>query len=395
MINFIILTYYFSIKVRVKNFTNLSLEYKNMKRLFHNILYNIIFSNRNTTKFKAKKINSRQFPYEIEIIAENLSVPWAIDISNEGNIYFTERSGTIRIIENGKLNPQPLTTFSAPFINEGEGGLMGIALDPNFSQNHYIYVIHSYLEGNQIYNRVIRLIENNNRSFIDRTLLDKIPGGQIHNGGRLKIGPDQKLYITTGDAGNSALSQDPTSTAGKILRLELDGSIPKDNPIINSPIYSLGHRNPQGLTWNSKNVLYESEHGQLAHDEINIIQPGANYGWPLVQGNEESTEVTIQKPLIHSGEDTWAPSGIAFINQGPWQGKLLVANLRGQQLLSIFLNETGTVVTNIESWFKNEYGRFREVVFSKDGSIYLTTNNRDGRGNPDITDDKIIRLIPK
>lgn len=395
MINFIILTYYFSIKVRVKNFTNLSLEYKNMKRLFHNILYNIIFSNRNTTKFKAKKINSRQFPYEIEIIAENLSVPWAIDISNEGNIYFTERSGTIRIIENGKLNPQPLTTFSAPFINEGEGGLMGIALDPNFSQNHYIYVIHSYLEGNQIYNRVIRLIENNNRAFIDRTLLDKIPGGQIHNGGRLKIGPDQKLYITTGDAGNSALSQDPTSTAGKILRLELDGSIPKDNPIINSPIYSLGHRNPQGLTWNSKNVLYESEHGQLAHDEINIIQPGANYGWPLVQGNEESTEVTIQKPLIHSGEDTWAPSGIAFINQGPWQGKLLVANLRGQQLLSIFLNETGTVVTNIESWFKNEYGRLREVVFSKDGSIYLTTNNRDGRGNPDITDDKIIRLIPK
>lgn len=366
-----------------------------MKRLFHNILYNIIFSNRNTTKFKAKKINSRQFPYEIEIIAENLSVPWAIDISNEGNIYFTERSGTIRIIENGKLNPQPLTTFSAPFINEGEGGLMGIALDPNFSQNHYIYVIHSYLEGNQIYNRVIRLIENNNRAFIDRTLLDKIPGGQIHNGGRLKIGPDQKLYITTGDAGNSALSQDPTSTAGKILRLELDGSIPKDNPIINSPIYSLGHRNPQGLTWNSKNVLYESEHGQLAHDEINIIQPGANYGWPLVQGNEESTEVTIQKPLIHSGEDTWAPSGIAFINQGAWQGKLLVANLRGQQLLSIFLNETGTVVTNIESWFKNEYGRLREVVFSKDGSIYLTTNNRDGRGNPDITDDKIIRLIPK
>lgn len=366
-----------------------------MKRLFHSILYNMIFSNRNTNKIKAKKINSRQFPYEIEVIAENLSVPWAIDISNEGNIYFTERSGTIRIIENGKLNPQPLTTFSAPFISEGEGGLMGIALDPNFSQNHYIYVIHSYLEGNQIYNRVIRLIKNNNRAFIDRTILDKIPGGQIHNGGRLKIGPDQKLYITTGDAGNSALPQDPTSTAGKILRLELDGSIPKDNPIINSPIYSLGHRNPQGLTWNSKNVLYESEHGQLAHDEINIIQPGANYGWPLVQGNEESTEVTIQKPLIHSGEDTWAPSGMAFINQGPWQGKLLVANLRGQQLLSISLNETGTVVTNVESWFKNEYGRLREVVFAKDGSIYLTTNNRDGRGNPDITDDKIIRLIPK
>lgn len=366
-----------------------------MKKLFYNILHNMLFSNRNTTNIKVKKIKSRQFPYTIEVIAENLPVPWAIDISNEGNIYFTERTGTIRIIENGKLNPQPLTTFSAPFVSKGEGGLMGIALDPNFSQNHYIYVMHSYSEGNQIYNRVVRLVKNNNRAFIDRTILDKIPGGQIHNGGRLKIGPDKKLYITTGDAGNSALAQDPTSTAGKILRIELDGSIPKDNPFINSPIYSLGHRNPQGLSWNSKNVLYSSEHGQLAHDEINIIQPGANYGWPLVQGNEESTEVMIQKPLIHSGEDTWAPSGITFINQGPWQGKLLVATLRGQQLLSISLNGNGTVVRNVESWFKNEYGRLREVVFWKDGSIYLTTNNRDGRGNPNITDDKIIRLIPK
>jgi glucose/arabinose dehydrogenase len=255
--------------------------------------------------------------------------------------------------------------------------------------------MHSYGEGNEIYNRVIRLVEANNKAVIDRVLLDKIPGGRIHNGGRLKIGPDQKLYITTGDAGNSELAQDPTSTAGKILRIELDGTIPKDNPIINSPVYSLGHRNPQGLAWNSENVLYSSEHGQSAHDEINIIQPGANYGWPLVQGNEDSTEVMIQKPLIHSGEDTWAPSGIAFVNQGPWQGRLLVATLRGQQLLAISLNGKGTVVKNIESWLGNEYGRLREVIQGKDGSIYLTTSNRDGRGNPDITDDKIIRLIPK
>jgi len=156
---------------------------------------------------------------------------------------------------------------------------MGIALDPNYSQNHYMYVMHSYAEGNRIYNRVVRLVENNNRASLDRVLLDKIPGGRIHNGGRIKIGPDQKLYITTGDAGNSALAQDYTSTAGKILRIELDGSIPKDNPISNSPVYSLGHRNPQGLAWNSRNVLYASEHGQSAHDEINIIKPGANYGY--------------------------------------------------------------------------------------------------------------------
>lgn len=363
-----------------------------MKKIISNLFHKTIFHNRNMTNIKIKSIKSRQLPYNIEVIAENLNVPWAIDISDNGNIYFTERSGAIRIIENGKLNPQPLITFTAPFISQGEGGLMGIALDPNFSQNHYLYVMHSYSQNNQIYNRVVRLIENNNKAYIDKVLLDNIPGGQIHNGGRLKIGPDQKLYIATGDAGNPSLSQDLASTAGKILRIELDGSIPKDNPIPNSPIYSLGHRNPQGLAWNSNNILYSSEHGQSAHDEINIIQPGANYGWPLVQGDEDSTEVILQKPLIHSGENTWAPSGIAFVNQGPWQDKLLVATLRGEQLLTLLLNEDGTVVENIESWFKNEYGRLREVVQGKDGSIYIATSNRDGRGNPDITDDKIIRL---
>ena len=319
----------------------------------------------------------------------------AIDISNDGKLYFTERSGSIRIIENSKLNPEPLITFNFPFISQGEGGLMGIALDPNFSQNHYIYVMHTYSNNNRIYNRVIRLVENNNKASIDRILMDNIPGGQFHNGGRIKIGPDKKLYITTGDAENPALAQNITSTAGKILRIELDGSIPKDNPFVNSPVYSLGHRNPQGLAWNSQNILYSSEHGQSAHDEINIITVGLNYGWTLVQGNEDTSEIITQKPLAHSGEITWAPSGITFVNQGVWEGKLLVATLRGQQLLAISLNEKGTAVKDITSWLGNEYGRLREVIQSKDGSIYITTSNKDGRGNPDISDDRIIRLIPK
>ena len=366
-----------------------------MKKIIYNVLSNIMLRGHNAGNVKVRVVTSSEFPYEIQIIAENLYVPWAMDISNDGKLYFTERSGAIRVIEDGKLNSQPLITFSAPFVSQGEGGLMGIALDPNYSENHYIYVMHSYIEGNQIYNRVVRLIERNNKASIDKVLIDKIPGGQIHNGGRIKIGPDKKLYITTGDAGRSMLAQDIAITAGKILRIELDGSIPEDNPISNSPIYSLGHRNPQGLAWNSNNILYESEHGQTAHDEINIIKPGANYGWPLVQGDESSNEVVIQKPLIHSGEETWAPSGIAFINQGPAQGKLLVAALRGEQLLVISLNGKGTVVNNIESWLKNEYGRLREVIQGKDGSIYITTSNRDGRGNPNIADDRIIRLIPK
>lgn len=366
-----------------------------MKKIISNIFNKTIFHNHNMNNIKVKSITSRQFPYEIEVIAEKLNVPWAIDISNDGKIYFTERSGSIRIIEDGKVNPQPLITFGAPFISQGEGGLMGIALDPNFSQNHYLYVMHSYEEGSKIYNRVVRLIERNNKASIDRIIIDNIPGSQFHNGGRIKIGPDKKLYITTGDAQNQPLAQDVTSTAGKILRIELDGSIPRDNPFPNSPVYSLGHRNPQGLAWNSKNILYSSEHGQTAHDEINIIEPGANYGWPLVQGDEESTEILVQKPLMHSNEDTWAPSDIAFVNQGAWKYKLLVATLRGQQLLVISFNDNGTVVKNIESWFKNEYGRLREVVQGKDGSIYIATSNRDGRGNPDVSDDRIIRLIPR
>lgn len=361
-----------------------------MKRIIYSLLSDMM--SRNLTNAKTSISPSEKFPYKVEVIAENLNIPWAIDISDEGKLYFTERIGSIRVIENGNLNFNPVITLKEPFISRGEGGLMGVVLDPSYLQNHYIYVMYSYLEDNKVYNKVVRLIENNNKAFIDKVILDKIPGGRIHNGGRLKIGPDKKLYITTGDAGIPNLAQDLTSLAGKILRVELDGSIPKDNPIINSSIYSLGHRNPQGLAWNSNNILYEAEHGQAAHDEINIIKAGINYGWPIVQGNEVSNNILSQKPLIQSGEETWAPSGITFISQGPWKSRLLVANLRGSQLLSISLNEEGTMVTNVESIMKNEFGRLREVVEAKDGSIYITTNNRDGRGNPNVNDDKIIKL---
>lgn len=367
-----------------------------MKRLVYNFLSSMVYGNDNTTNLNLIARSSRQLPYEIEIVAENIYVPWAIDISDSGDLYFTERSGALRVIRNGDLNPVPLITFPVPFLGGGEGGLMGIALDPNHLQNGYIYIMHSYEDGNAIYNRVVRLFEENDIAAVDEILIDRIPGGRIHNGGRIKIGPDEKLYVTTGDAGIPTLAQDPESTAGKILRINLDGSIPEDNPISNSLVYSLGHRNPQGLAWDlNNNILYSSEHGQIGHDEINIIKPGANYGWPLVQGDEDIEEIDIQKPLIHSGDDTWAPSGIAFVNEGPWQGKLLVTNLRGRQLLALSFNGKGTTVRNVEPWLKNYYGRLREVVLGKDGSIYISTSNRDGRGTPDATDDKIIKLTPK
>lgn len=336
-----------------------------------------------------------EFPYQIEVYATNLLIPWAMAISKEGKIYVTERIGRVWVIEDHRFLPQPLITLEAPFISEGEGGLLGIALDPDFIENHFIYVMHTYYENGNFYNRVVRLLESNDKATIHGVIIDKIPGGRIHNGGRIKIGPDRKLYITTGDAGNAAFAQDIQSLAGKILRLELDGRIPIDNPFHNSPVYSLGHRNPQGLAWNSNQALYASEHGQTANDEINIILPGANYGWPLVQGSDENLENRTVKPLLHSNTRTWAPSGIAFIHHGLWNGRLLIACLRGEQLISITLNNRGLEVESLEIWLVHSFGRLREVIEADDGSIYLTTSNRDGRGNPDPKDDKIIHLIPK
>lgn len=342
---------------------------------------------------KLETYTIRDIPYDMEVIAENLFVPWAIDFSKEGILYFTERSGIISKIEAGKL--QQLYTFKPPFIRTGEGGLLGIALDPDFLLNHFIYVMHSYMEGNQIYNRIVRLVEQNNTARIDHIIYDRIPGAAIHNGGRIKVGPDKKLYITTGDAGNGMLAQDVNSLAGKILRINLDGSIPEDNPFPGLPVYSLGHRNPQGMAWNNNNIMYETEHGQTAQDEVNRIVAGANYGWPILQGNQTSADGKFEMPLLQSRDITWAPSGIAYIDQGPWQGKLLAGALRGEQLLGITLNQEGNEVMLTESFLYRELGRIREVVQAEDGTIYLTTSNMDGRGVPETGDDKIIRLIPR
>ncbi|WP_418223229.1 PQQ-dependent sugar dehydrogenase [Clostridium isatidis] len=355
-----------------------------MRRFVYRTLCNIIYG---------KKSYTRQIPYRVELVAENLNVPWAIAESDDGKIYFTERVGRIRVIENGRLNPQPLVTIT-PIFTEAEAGLFGIALDPNFSENHYVYVMHTYSVGNNIYSRVIRLVERNSTLSLDNIIIDRLPAGRIHLGGRLKIGPDGKLYIPVGDANNYSYAQDPSILAGKILRLNLDGSIPEDNPFPNSPVYTLEHRNPQGLAWNSENVLYSSEHGEIGHDEINIIKAGRNYGWPIAEGNTTIPGFNYERPIFDSGDLTFAPSGITFITKGPWAGKLLVGNLRGQQLLLFTFNEDGTSVESLETFFPNEFGRIREVYEAKDGSIYITTSNRDGRGNPSPDDDKILRLIP-
>ncbi|MCZ6583008.1 MAG: PQQ-dependent sugar dehydrogenase, partial [Thaumarchaeota archaeon] len=225
-------------------------------------------------------------------------------------------------------------------------------------------------------------------------LVDKIPGSIIHDGGRLKFGPDEKLYITTGDAGNADSAQDLNSLGGKILRINQDGTIPSDNPFADSPVFSYGHRNPQGLDWDPvTGKLVSTEHGGFAHDEINIVEAGKNYGWPKVIGGEHDPDFV--DPILHTGDDTWAPSGATFYdsdNIPEWENKYFVATLRGNHLRMLDLDVESNQVVSSEALFSN-FGRLRDASMGPDGNLYILTSNQDGRGSPAKNDDKILRIV--
>jgi aldose sugar dehydrogenase len=308
-----------------------------------------------------------------DILAQNLEVPWALAFLPDDRLIFTERGGKVSILKGKKITQ----VGNINVTQNGESGLLGIAVDPQFNQNHYIYLY--YTQGN--FNRISRFVLGDKLTD-EKVLLDKIPGGSIHNGGRLKFGPDGRLYATTGESGIPNLAQDVNSLGGKILRLNPDGSVPADNPFRNY-VYAYGNRDPQGITWSPDGTMYESEHGQTRNDEINIIQKGGNYGWPIYQGN--NTAPGFIKPLRVYTEFTLAPSGITF-----YQNSIYVAGLRGSQLRKISLSADGKSVTG-ETALYTELGRIRDVVEYK-GYIYICTSNRDGRGIPQIGDDKIIRI---
>lgn len=336
--------------------------------------------------------------YEVEMVADNLKVPWQIAFSPDDRVFFTERGGQLRVIQDGKLLDKPVKALDVGTV---EGGLLGIALDKNFKENHFVYLYYTYSDFVFTYNRVSKFVEKDNNLIDEQILIDKIPGGPIHDGGRIKFGPDGKLYITTGEAGNPGLAQDVDSLGGKILRINPDGTIPADNPFEGSPVFSYGHRNPQGLDWDPiTQKLVITEHGPsgergFAHDEINVIEAGANYGWPTIVGDE--TKEGLKKPLIHSGQETWAPSGATFYtsdNIPDWENMFFVANLRGSHLRMFELDLTADRVVSSEVLFKDQFGRLRDASMDPDGNLYLLTSNRDGRGNPDQSDDKIIKIVP-
>ncbi len=342
---------------------------------------------------KINLINEKKVPVEniprVSVIAEDLSVPWALGFlpsstsqgGSDGGLLVTERSGVIRLIDGENVR----VIANVSVYQEGESGLHGIAVDPDFEKNNYIYIYYTTSSNeNNSMNRVARYIFLDNQLSDENIILDNIPGARVHDGGRIKFGPDNYLYITTGDAAIPSSAQDTNSLAGKILRVDRDGKAASGNPFGNA-IYSYGHRNPQGITWDENGQLFATEHGSNATDEFNIIKIGANYGWPNITGSQTGGGIT--SPILQSGNNnTWAPAGLAYAN-----GKFYFGGLRGNALYEVGKVNGKYILTE---YFRGEFGRIREVITGPDGMLYITTSNRDGRGIPSGGDDKIIRVNP-
>lgn len=322
---------------------------------------------------------------EVATIATGLEAPWDIAFAG-GQAYVTERdTGRVMVREpdGGLREVYRFTVDSA-----GEGGLLGLAASPGHAADGQLY---AYLTT-ATDNRVVRFVPGSTEQPV--SVLDGIPKAGIHNGGRIRFGPDGLLYITTGDAGQPDRSQDPSSLAGKILRVRPDGSVPQDNPFTGSPVYALGLRNAQGLAWDRHGNLYASEFGPNRDDELNRIVPGGNYGWPEVTGRAGDPRFIDPIEVRQPPEASW--SGIAVLSGGAigqWEGDLFATALRGQRLWRFSL-DAGGGVTGVEELFAGEFGRLRAVVQAPDGTLWLLTNNRDGRGSPRPGDDRIIRIGP-
>lgn len=312
-------------------------------------------------------------------IATNLDVPWSIMRLDDGSTLISQRDtgSIVELDQNGSM--AEIGTISG-VVPGGEGGLLGIAIDPEASDVLYAYFTAA------TDNRVVRiplLGEVGNRTLGEaEPLITGIPKAQIHNGGRIAFGPDGALYITTGDANEGENAQDPVSLGGKILRINPDGSIPDDNPTPGSAVYTLGHRNPQGITWTSDGRMWASELGQNTWDELNLIKAGTNYGWPETEGI--AGDERFQDPVAQWATSEASPSGLVAIGN-----TLFMASLRGERIWTIDVDQQ-TVTT--QAWFVDEYGRIRDVAVGPDNTLWFVTNNTDGRGTPTAQDDALYSV---
>ncbi|MFD7072622.1 PQQ-dependent sugar dehydrogenase [Nocardioides sp. NPDC059952] len=301
--------------------------------------------------------------FDVTVLTDALNYPWEVRQS-EGTLIVTEVAGTIVMLDHeGRFDRYEVET-SDPVVHDGGSGLMGLALAENFADSGTAYVYYTY-EGDGLTNRIAEVSFDGSSWQETRVLLDGIPGHDLYNGGRIAIGPDGDLYATTGWVHDQEMPQDLDSPAGKILRLELDGSVPDDNPFDDSYVYSYGHRNPQGLAWDAEGRLFSAEHGESANDEINLITPGTNYGWPVAEGDEERDG--METPHLSSGSDTWAPSGIAFA------GDDLVIAALGAQILYAADEDAQDVAPLFSS------GERARAVLPYQAGIYVTSTNTSPR----------------
>ena len=325
--------------------------------------------------------------FEVTVITDELVYPWEVRIA-DGTLIVTEVDGNIAMIApEGGLTRHRVQTSSS-VVHDGGSGLMGLALADDFIDSGIAYAYYTYRPGAEaggdemlLTNRIVELAFDGNAWTETRVLLDGIPGHQLYNGGRLAIGPDGYLYATTGWLHDDAVAQNPESLAGKILRMDLEGRPAEDNPIVGSYVYSYGHRNPQGLAWDSDGQLWLSDHGESGTDEINQIVPGHNYGWPVIEGDEQQDGMTA--PYIHSGDNTWGPSGIAFAGD-----ELVVAALPAQ-ILYVMDDGSGTLQPLFSSG-----ERARAVLPYQDG-IYITSTNTSPRATgPSGVADRLLWIRP-
>jgi len=339
-------------------------------------------------------------PFKIELVVSNLFVPWSIVFTDEDRMLITERNGKLRIFRSGTLLEKPLKVFN-DVSSGGEEGLMGLALDPGYKSNKFIYVSYAYDKGDRMAVKVVRFKDNGDSLSGEKVIIDNLPAEKFHAGCRLRFGPDGKLYITTGDAGERELAQDVNSLFGKILRINPDGTIPSDNPFPKNPVWSYGHRNPQGIDWyNGKDILYSTEHGPSGFDgpgggdEVNVIVKGGNYGWPVVS-HKESKEGMIS-PVLEFTPAIAPASGMFYKSDSIFQFKnnFFFGNLRGNGIMRVIVDENNPEkVISHELMKEVDFGRIRDIAEGPDGAIYFSTSNKDGRGRERDGDDKIYRIV--
>ncbi|KRF15723.1 PQQ-dependent sugar dehydrogenase [Nocardioides sp. Soil796] len=315
----------------------------------------------------------------VDTVATGLEAPWGLDFLPNGDAVVTERdSRRVLVITSGRTREIGVIDEADP---REEAGLLGVAVSPDFATDSTLY----FYVSTPTDNRVVRASYDGSTLGATEPILTGIPNGFIHDGGRLVFGPDGNLYVSTGETGDQDMAQDPDALGGKILRITPDGKPAPGNPDPSSPIWSTGHRNVQGLAFDSDRRLWASEFGSQAFDELNRIEKGANYGWPLFEGSGGAPDYTDPQVVWRTSDAS--PSGLAWAD-----GFLWMASLRGERLWRVKVEDG--VASDPTDFFVGKYGRLRTVVLAPDGNLWLTTSNRDGRGDPAEADDRILVVSP-